>query len=75
MTLPHTVASPTAALLLLADGRFPSGGHAHSCGMEEAVADGRVRDLSTLDGFLRGRMLVVNKTVVFFTAPATGAFP
>ena len=31
-----------SVLLLLADGRFPAGGHAHSSGLEAAVAAGRV---------------------------------
>ncbi len=30
-----------AALLVLADGRFPAGGHAHSGGAEAAVTAGR----------------------------------
>jgi len=42
--------------LLLADGRFPAGGHAHSAGMEAAVADGRVRDEASLAAFLEGRL-------------------
>jgi urease accessory protein len=46
----------TAGVLLLADGRFPAGGHAHSGGLEAAVADGSVHDLGTLDLFLRGRL-------------------
>ena len=33
----------TAALLTLADSRLPSGGHAHSGGIEQAVTDGLVR--------------------------------
>jgi len=33
------------ALLLLGDTRFPSGAHAHSAGMEQAVACGAVRDV------------------------------
>ena len=45
-----------AALLLLADGRFPAGGHAHSGGVEVAVRRGRVLDLDTLEAFLRGRL-------------------
>lgn len=45
-----------AALLLLSDGRFPAGGHAHSGGLEVAAADGAVRDLETLEAFLRGRL-------------------
>ena len=43
-------------LLLLADGRFPAGGHAHSGGMETAVAVGAVKDLETLTAFLAGRL-------------------
>lgn len=44
-----------AALLVFADGRFPSGGYAHSGGLESAVRRGWVRDLSDLRGFLLGR--------------------
>ena len=45
-----------ATLLLLADGRLPSGAHAHSGGLEAAVAAGRVTDLDSLTGFLHGRL-------------------
>ncbi|MEU4332499.1 urease accessory protein UreF [Nonomuraea dietziae] len=45
-----------AALLLLADGRFPAGGHAHSGGAEAAVTAGRVRDAAGLEEFCRGRL-------------------
>jgi urease accessory protein len=45
-----------AALLVLADGRFPAGGHAHSGGAEAAVTAGRVRDLASLEEFCRGRL-------------------
>ncbi len=41
-------------MLLLGDGRFPSGGHAHSCGLEAAVADGAVQNLRDLESFLNG---------------------
>lgn len=47
---------PAPALLLLADGRFPSGGHAHSGGVEIAVARGTVRDLDSLAAFVAGRL-------------------
>lgn len=50
------------ALMLLADGRLPAGGHAHSAGMESAVADGRVRDLDTLEAWLRGRLRTAGLT-------------
>lgn len=45
-----------AALLILADGRFPAGGHAHSGGAEAAVAAGRLTDAATLETFCRGRL-------------------
>ncbi|MER7306370.1 urease accessory protein UreF [Streptomyces griseoluteus] len=45
-----------AALLVLADGRFPAGGHAHSGGAEAAVKAGRVTDAATLERFCRGRL-------------------
>jgi urease accessory protein len=45
-----------SALLLLADARLPAGGHAHSGGLEAAVAAGRVVDTASLAGFLRGRL-------------------
>jgi urease accessory protein len=44
------------ALLALADQRLPSGGHAHSGGVEQAVADGIVRDVATLEAFLARRV-------------------
>jgi urease accessory protein len=46
-----------SALLLLADGRFPAGGHAHSAGIEAAVSDGRVGDVVSLEAYTRGRLL------------------
>jgi urease accessory protein len=46
----------TLAALLLADGRFPAGGHAHSAGIEAACADGRVTDESNLEEFVVGRL-------------------
>ncbi len=44
------------ALLLLADGRFPAGGHAHSGGIEAAVQSARVTDIESLGTFLLGRL-------------------
>jgi urease accessory protein len=52
----------STAVLMLADGRFPVGGHVHSAGVEAAVADGRVRDLSTLEAYLVGRLWTVGLT-------------
>ena len=45
-----------AALLLLADGRFPSGGHAHSGGAEPSVGVGDITDIATLEEFVDGRL-------------------
>ncbi|CAL9347832.1 urease accessory protein UreF [Streptomyces griseomycini] len=44
------------ALLVLADGRFPAGGHAHSGGAEAAVGAGRVTGAASLEDFCRGRL-------------------
>ncbi|MFD2354563.1 hypothetical protein ACFSTC_42740 [Nonomuraea ferruginea] len=44
------------AILLLTDSRLPVGGHAHSGGVEQAVALGLVHDLPSLSSFLRGRL-------------------
>lgn len=45
-----------AALLVLADGRFPAGGHAHSGGAEAAVKAGRITSAADLEDFCRGRL-------------------
>ena len=45
-----------AALLLLADGRLPTGGHAHSWGLEEAAARGRVHDVASMAAYARGKL-------------------
>ncbi|ALE73760.1 urease accessory protein UreF [Pseudonocardia sp. EC080610-09] len=44
------------ASLVLADARFPGGGHVHSGGLEEAVSRGLVSDVDSLATFLRGRL-------------------
>ncbi len=43
-----------ATVLLLADGRFPAGGHAHSGGIEWATKSGSVHDTASLAAFLTG---------------------
>ena len=57
-----------ATLLLLADGRFPSGGHAHSSGLEAAVAAGRVTGGADLEHFLRGRLATAGPVAASFAA-------
>ncbi|WBB53300.1 urease accessory UreF family protein [Verrucosispora sp. WMMD573] len=58
----------TTMLLLLADGRFPAGAHAHSAGLEAAVAAGRVTDLDTLGEYLRGRLATAGLVAAAFAA-------
>ena len=59
-----------ATLLVLADGRLPSGGHAHSSGLEAAVSRGRVRDVADLRGFLVGRLATSGVVTAVFAAGA-----
>lgn len=65
-----------AALLVLADGRFPAGGHAHSGGMEAAVASHGVHDAPSLEAFCRGRLHTAGLTAAgLAAAAATGYDP
>ena len=59
-----------ATLLVLADGRLPSGGHAHSGGLEAQVAAGRVRDLDDVAAFLRGKLATSGLVAAAFAAAA-----
>ncbi|MEU9857144.1 urease accessory UreF family protein [Streptomyces sp. NPDC047974] len=59
-----------SALLVLADGRFPAGGHAHSGGAEAAVKAGRVRDAASLEAFCRGRLHTAGLTAAGLAAGA-----
>jgi urease accessory protein len=51
-----------STLLLLADGRFPDGSHAHSFGMEAAVATGRVHDPASLRQYIDARLWTTTRT-------------
>lgn len=65
-----------AALLVLADGRFPAGGHAHSGGAEAAVKAGRVTDAASLEAFCRGRLHTAGLVAAALAAAAAaGADP
>lgn len=59
-----------AALLLLADARFPAGGHAHSGGVEPACTTGAVADSTSLELFLRGRLHTSGVTAAGLAAAA-----
>ncbi|MDI3389013.1 urease accessory UreF family protein [Streptomyces sp. B-S-A8] len=62
-----------AALLLLADGRLPAGAHAHSGGLEAAVALEGIQDLAGLEAFLRGRVATVGHVAAAFAAAGCAA--
>ncbi|WP_309111841.1 urease accessory UreF family protein [Saccharothrix sp.] len=59
------------AALMLADSRFPGGGHVHSGGLEEAVARKLVTDLPSLQCFLVGRLRTAGLLNAVFAAAAT----
>ncbi|MFC5723439.1 urease accessory protein UreF [Streptomyces gamaensis] len=67
---PVPLAGLRAALLVLADGRFPAGGHAHSGGAEAAVKAGRIHDADTLEAFCRGRLHTAGLTAAALAAAA-----
>ncbi|OLF17752.1 urease accessory protein UreF [Actinophytocola xanthii] len=56
--------------LMLADSRFPGGGHAHSGGLEEAAARGLVRTEADLPAFLSGRLRTAGVLAAVFAAAA-----
>ncbi|GAA2920336.1 MULTISPECIES: urease accessory protein UreF [Streptomyces] len=59
-----------AALLVLADGRFPAGGHAHSGGAEAAVKAGRIKGAASLADFCRGRLHTAGSVAAALSAAA-----
>lgn len=58
------------AAMVLADSRFPGGGHAHSGGLEEAVARGLVTGVDDLGSFLHGRLRTAGLVAAAFAAAA-----
>ena len=63
----------TAALLTLADSRLPAGGHAHSGGVEQAIAAGVVHDPGSLASFLRRRLATSGAVAAGLAAAACAA--
>ncbi|MFJ5898616.1 urease accessory protein UreF [Streptomyces sp. NPDC093064] len=61
-------------MLILADGRFPAGGHAHSGGVEAAVSSGGVHDPASLEAFCRGRLHTVGLTAAGLAAAAATGY-
>ena len=66
---------PSAILLVLADGRLPTGGHTHSGGVEQAVEDGRIRDTADLSRYLDGRLATTGRVDAALAAAATNIGP
>ncbi|ACU75294.1 putative urease accessory protein [Catenulispora acidiphila DSM 44928] len=62
-----------ASLLMLTDSRLPAGTHAHSGGLEAAVAAGRVLEPGDLHAFLLGRLTTTGLTGAAFSAAALEA--
>ena len=58
---------------MLADGRFPSGGHAQSAGVESAIAHGDVIDVVTLERYLAGRVATTGFVDAAFACRACAA--
>jgi urease accessory protein len=57
-------------LMLLVDGRLPTGAHAHSAGVEAAVQVGDVVDTATLARYLDERLAVTGRVDASFAAAA-----
>jgi urease accessory protein len=64
-----------AALLTLADSRLPAGGHAHSGGVEEAIALGLVTDEDSLETFLARRLTTAGRVAASLAAAAFSGDP
>ena len=62
------MAGPDSLALLLADARFPAGGHAHSGGIEQAIDSGAVESIPTLRTFLEGRLRTAGVLVTYASA-------
>ena len=67
--------APLAMMLSLADSRLPVGGHVHSGGVEQAVADGDVRSVATLADFLRRRVESTGPGAASVAPPVAGGGP
>ncbi|HST82646.1 MAG TPA: urease accessory UreF family protein [Kineosporiaceae bacterium] len=63
----------SAALLALADQRLPSGGHVHSGGVEQAITEGLVSDVPTLERFLERRLRTTGLVTAGLAAAACAA--
>ena len=70
MTVQNPRGTNLASLLLLADSRFPTGGHAHSGGVESVHALGLMSSIEELELFIDGRLATSAATDAAFAAAA-----
>lgn len=63
----------TAAMLLLADGRLPAGGYAHSGGLEATVRLRGLQGAADVERFLEGRAATAGFVAAAFAAAACAA--
>lgn len=68
-------ASSLSSLLALADQRLPTGGHVHSGGVEQAVADGTVWGVGSLCAFLERRLCTAGLVAAGLAAAAVDLVP
>ncbi|MFD6068912.1 urease accessory protein UreF [Amycolatopsis lurida] len=61
------------AALIIADSRFPGGGHVHSGGLEEAVTRKLITHERDLPGFLSGRLRTAGSLAAVFAAASAHA--
>lgn len=71
---PETAVNTLPALILLADGRFPSGAYAHSGGFEVAAEREGVTSISAVEQFLLGRLGSTGLVAAAFAAAACHVF-
>lgn len=65
--------SSAAALLMLADGRLPGGGYAHSAGLETSIRLGYINNPNDLERFLAGRATTSGAVAAAFAARSCAA--
>ncbi|WP_072802231.1 urease accessory protein UreF [Rhodococcoides yunnanense] len=63
-----------STVLTLADSRLPTGGHVHSGGVEEAIAQGLVRDVPTVEAFLTRRLRTSGAVAASIAAAVCAGF-